>query len=393
MSERLIVPPEILVLPENSASENRDNQKEDRCKKLKETMRLTLERQGYRIHDTRETHTAYLFFIDTPDVANAAMERLVCKVRKPLDLFGIIKYASLENRWAGITTELEIGRAISPEAYLGIWKINADGNLQTAPLDPQTPSADGEPVLVMKELPIEARVDKQLDRLDPEQSKSLMNVVADQCAAFHGKRRLDLSTDDEQKAAVQSTISAWTDNFDHLSEYESYGLLQEVISAENYNRLKTVAAGWLEKNSDLLKTRAREGRVVEGHGDLHIEHVYVLHTGTPQEIVVVIDPLEFLRDYRVGDVGAEIGFLAMSLDKLGHAEASYSLVERYANQTSDDSLRTVLPFFKLYRAVVRGKVKFIEAAQQQDVAQKQKILEESRAFFDLATKYLNELKP
>ena len=48
--------------------------------------------------------------------------------------------------------------------------------------------------------------------------------------------------------------------------------------------------------SPLIARRAREGRAVHGHGDLHLAHIYV-NGG-----VEILDCTEFARRYRVGDV-------------------------------------------------------------------------------------------
>ena len=57
--------------------------------------------------------------------------------------------------------------------------------------------------------------------------------------------------------------------------------------------------------------RAAQGRIVEGHGDLRPEHIFL--DGTPR----IIDCLEFDRDLRLLDPVDELAFLALECERLG----------------------------------------------------------------------------
>ena len=67
----------------------------------------------------------------------------------------------------------------------------------------------------------------------------------------------------------------------------------------------------------------RGARIVEGHGDLRAEHVYL---GPP---VAVIDCLEFDRELRLLDPAEEIALLTLEIEQLGRSDLAESLLKRF----------------------------------------------------------------
>ena len=81
--------------------------------------------------------------------------------------------------------------------------------------------------------------------------------------------------------------------------------------ADEARRAADRQADFLANHGDLLEARAAQGRIVEGHGDLRPEHVFL--DGEPQ----VIDCLEFDRDLRLLDPVDELAFLGLECERLG----------------------------------------------------------------------------
>jgi hypothetical protein len=146
---------------------------------------------------------------------------------------------------------------------------------------------------------------------------------------------------------------AWEVNFRQMPEDASDA---PFTKNERY-RIVEETGRWLDSATKIFQHRISQGRVREGHGDLRLEHVYLT---TPWS---VIDPLEFSESLRKVDVASEVSFMAMELDSLGRDDASSYLVMKYANETHDDTLSEVIPFFKRYRATVRAKVSWIRSRQ------------------------------
>ena len=79
----------------------------------------------------------------------------------------------------------------------------------------------------------------------------------------------------------------------------------------------------------------------------------------------MIDCVEFSERLRYGDVASEIAFLAMDLDRLGAPMLADELVEAYAEITGDEDLAVFVPFYKCYRACVRGKVESLRSLERE----------------------------
>lgn len=113
---------------------------------------------------------------------------------------------------------------------------------------------------------------------------------------------------------------------------------------------------WLA--SDTLAWRVVDGRVIDGHGDLRPEHIYLT---TPP---VIIDCIEFDPQLRHNDAADELAFLAMECDQLRAGHLGQLLLEDYMQRSGDRVPAGVFAFFKAYRACVRAKVASLRAAQR-----------------------------
>ena len=110
--------------------------------------------------------------------------------------------------------------------------------------------------------------------------------------------------------------------------------------------------------------RVREERIREGHGNLRLEHIYLLpdDAGGVLPIPTIIDCIEFNERFRCGDAAAEIAFLAMELEAFHRPDLAAGVVARFAEASDDFGLYGVLDFYLSYRAWVRGKVAAFVAA-------------------------------
>ena len=70
----------------------------------------------------------------------------------------------------------------------------------------------------------------------------------------------------------------------------------------------------------------------------------------------IFDAIEFNERFRYSDVAADMAFLAMDLDFKGRTDLSDFFVKKYVEYSGDKELMKLLPFYKCYRAYVRGKV-------------------------------------
>jgi aminoglycoside phosphotransferase family enzyme len=107
---------------------------------------------------------------------------------------------------------------------------------------------------------------------------------------------------------------------------------------------------FVEQRPDLLEARVRDGRIVEGHGDLRPEHVCLLRDP------VVIDCLEFNRELRTVDVADELGYLGMECARLGSAAVGNALFARVADSLADRVPPALKAFYCGCRALTRARI-------------------------------------
>jgi aminoglycoside phosphotransferase family enzyme len=89
--------------------------------------------------------------------------------------------------------------------------------------------------------------------------------------------------------------------------------------------------------------------VIDAHGDLRPEHVFLL-----ADQVQVIDCLEFSAELRLLDSAEEIAFLALELERLGHVGLASRIVELYLQRCADRDATELLGFYRSTRALVRA---------------------------------------
>jgi uncharacterized protein len=125
-----------------------------------------------------------------------------------------------------------------------------------------------------------------------------------------------------------------------------------------------------------------QGRVREGHGDLRAEHICLVGK------IEIFDCVEFDAALRYGDIASDIAFLAMDLDFFGCAHLSRQFESAYAAAARDPAMATLLPFYKCYRAYVRGKVESLKSEEQEiSPADRQRASLQALRYFCLATRY------
>jgi aminoglycoside phosphotransferase family enzyme len=115
-------------------------------------------------------------------------------------------------------------------------------------------------------------------------------------------------------------------------------------------RLARAQYAFIARHGGLLERRARTGRIVDAHGDLRPEHICLL----PEP--VVIDCLEFKREFRLLDPVDELAYLAMECERLGGAAVGNSVLRQYLAASGDDPEGELIAFYKVFRACLRAKI-------------------------------------
>ena len=132
-----------------------------------------------------------------------------------------------------------------------------------------------------------------------------------------------------------------------------------LASQERLGAIRFRTRAWLRALRPRLEARRLEGRAVDGHGDVHLEHVWFDADDAP----LLIDCVEFDADLRRVDPASEVAFLAMDLLYRGRPELAEWFLAAYAGRTDDFGLYGVVDFHKVYRALVRAKVAALAVLQ------------------------------
>jgi aminoglycoside phosphotransferase family enzyme len=98
-----------------------------------------------------------------------------------------------------------------------------------------------------------------------------------------------------------------------------------------------------------LEQRVRDGRIVDGHGDLRPEHVCLV------DPPVVIDCLEFSERLRMIDPFDELVYLGLECAVIGAPAIRGDVIERCAAGLGDRPSVGVLRFYEAYRAFLRAR--------------------------------------
>ena len=92
----------------------------------------------------------------------------------------------------------------------------------------------------------------------------------------------------------------------------------------------------------------------------------------------MVDCIEFNERFRHADPIAEVAFLAMELAIEGRGDLADAFVEAYLSASGDPEGRVLLPFYRAYRAAVRGKVEGMKVAEA-EVPERDKALARAKA--------------
>jgi len=313
----------------------------------------------------------------------------VYKLKKAHD-FGFFDYSTPALRQHFCEQEVLLNSRLAPQVYQGVAPVLALSAQRfrfgptCAPGQIPAPGAwieNGRVIdyaVVMQRLPEEATLAARVAA--GTATPALLAAVAAPIARFHtGSPTTRYISDFGSLRVIGGN---WEENFAQMRPY-----IGRVLDQTTFERISLYIHEFLAGYSELFHTRVRQGHIRDCHGDLRLQHIYILeHPETPA--ISVIDCIEFNERFRYSDVAAEIAFLTMELDAAGHSDLSRAFVEAYVALTNDQALYELLPFYACYRACVRGKVLALQLDQPEVPAQQRACArQDAQAFFTLAASY------
>jgi len=271
--------------------------------------------------ETVETHMSLLFLADAT----------VYKLKKPV-AYSFLDFSTLSARERACRDELRLNRRLAPDVYLGLSKITreADGRL----------ALDGRGELIdwlvrMRRLPCERTLDRRIGAGTVTATE--VDAVAAVLARFYAGAAPGRLSADEYVGQLRS---------EHAVNREVLGAFDDSLAAP----LLAQVQRFLDDDSAALRARVVAGRVVDGHGDLRPEHVYL---NTPP---VIIDCLEFNERLRQVDPFDEITYLGLECARLGAPWIGPHLHLRLSAALGDTVDARLLRFYAGYRACVRARL-------------------------------------
>jgi aminoglycoside phosphotransferase family enzyme len=308
-----------------------------------------------------QTHISFVFLT----------HNYVYKVKKAVN-FGFLDFSTLDKRHFYCEKELELNRRLCPKIYLEVVPINKSGVIKI--------KGSGETVeyaLKMKRLPQERIMTLLLK--EGKVDEKTIDEIARLVALFHSNAQA--SPEISQFGSLKIVKTNWDENFAQTAKY-----INQTIPQAQFHFLETKINGFMAKNKPLFESRIADGRIRDCHGDLHSGNIFIT------DKICIFDAIEFNDRFRYSDVAADVAFLAMDLDFQQRPDLARHFITRYIAYSKDQQLKQFLPFYKCYRAYVRGKVISFKL-DDPNITREEKTsaTQEAQAYFKIATDYAKNL--
>ena len=294
---------------------------------IRELLRPEAFPHGVEQLELRETHISWV--VRTGPFAY--------KIKKPVKL-DFIDAATLQRRLFLCEEELRLNRRLAPELYIDIVPIvrTADGLFV---------SGRGQIVDYAVRMHQFAASDELPALLESEAvDVTQLTALGETLARFHMQAAVapPKRTPERTQRMYDSVLGNLAQLLTHLDSPQPAAQLGRLVD-------------WTHDRADALEPifqmREQSGFVRECHGDLHAANIVRL-----VDRLVPFDCIEFDPDLRWIDVISDIAFLVMDLASHGRTDLAFALLSRYLEVTGDYDGVRVLPFYAVYRALVRAKV-------------------------------------
>ena len=306
-----------------------------------------------------ETHLSWVFLT----------ERYAYKLKKPIRVRNI-DYRTIESRHRNCNREVRLNQRLAPAVYLGTVGLTVD---QDGVFHLGGSGRIVDWLVKMRRLPADRTLEHAIvaGRLRHED----IDAIAHRLSRFYR---------DAQQVPVEP--EDYWDSLRTEAEETRQQLLQPVydLDQEIIEDIAATLLAFLDRSPDLFIKRAQSDHIIEGHGDLRPEHIYLC------DEMIIVDCLEFDRQLRILDPASELAFLAMECERLGAPDAGERLFYVYCNETGDDPPHSLVVFHKGMHAYIRARIA-ISHFDDRDVRQPEKWRNRTERYLGLARKYARSL--
>jgi aminoglycoside phosphotransferase family enzyme len=271
-----------------------------------------------------ETHFACVFLAGP----------FVYKLKKPRRFHGV-DFTTLALRRANCDLELKLNRRLAEAVYIDVVALR----MEPAGLVLESPGTGNvvEWLVKMHYLPRERMLDARAQAGPIERAE--LQTLLEKLAAFYATTTRAAWDGSEYRHHLEQQIRTTA------ADLLAHGSLRDRAAVE---QIASLQLAFLRDSPRMLDDRCSHGRVVDAHGDLRPEHIWL--GDTPQ----IIDCLEFSSELRLLDTAEEIAFLALECTVLERRDLAREIVALYREIAHDDVPRAQFDFYYSRRAFVRA---------------------------------------
>jgi aminoglycoside phosphotransferase family enzyme len=282
--------------------------------------------EGARHVEVIETHFSWIFLTDTH----------AYKLKKPLHQ-APMDYRTLTGRMRGCRTEVRLNRRLAPTVYLGIMPL---GRQRSGHLVLGRGGRIIDWLVAMRRLPAARMLDEVMARegVTAAELRALVGLLG----SFYARAR-----------PRPMSPSRYLQHLGGRTLANGRELLRREfqLPAREVQALTDAQLGFIHLHAQRLG--ARSSRLVEAHGDLRPEHVYL---GSLSEGPAVIDCLEFDAALRRLDPIEEVASLAMECMSQGATALARNLLNGLRAEMQDPASDALVHFYMSQRAATRAKL-------------------------------------
>jgi aminoglycoside phosphotransferase family enzyme/predicted kinase len=270
-----------------------------------------------------ETHMSWVFLAG----------RRAYKLKKPVR-FSYLDFSTLALREAACRAELRLNRRLAPDVYLDVVPLTRGP--EGLSLGGTGEVADW--LVAMRRLDMAHALET---RLQNHVTDAELNRLAARLAAFYRRARPVGLPADRHRAE-------WTKA---LAENRQILLDPRLgLPGGEVRAIDRALRRFLDAEAPRLARRARRRRILDAHGDLRPEHVWM---GDP---IRIIDCLEFSASLRANDPLDEIAFLDMECARLGAPAAGRRIAARVLAALNERGCEPLYRFYRCHRAMLRARL-------------------------------------
>ncbi len=312
-----------------------------------------------------QTHISWVFITDT----------MVFKLKKPVD-FGFLDFTTLEKRRHFCQEEVRLNRRLCPTIYKGVWTVvrAEDGSFRM--VEEPGRSQVVEWAVAMERMDTRGIMSALIE--EGRLGWNHLSKVVERLVPFY--RDAAGGPEVERYGELEAVRFNTDENFEQTREF-----IGKLIDHDTFTAINEFTDRYYRERADFFEERIKKGMIRDGHGDLYSANICF---DQAKDQVFIFDCIEFNRRFRCGDWASDAAFLAMDLDFHGLPHLSRRFVQELAAGLDDPGMDEIIPFYKCYRAYVRGKIGcFTWAAPGIADEERERWAAQARHYFRLALRY------